>query len=136
MILWQRESLQIRHLYFGLMFFGQVLNDSPSLLDLEPVRDGLYYLLDLASTLRDLDHLPGILPNFSTFQSQVPSSLISGSLPLFPDTFSLKCEICLISEFLYDQIWVPRGQDLYHILTKSLHDIDPIHDFDLTGTHV
>jgi hypothetical protein len=39
------------------------------LLDLELVRDGLDYLLDFASTLGDLDHLPGILPNFSTFKS-------------------------------------------------------------------
>ena len=133
MILWQRESLHIRHFNFRLMFFGQVLNNGPSLLDLEPVRDGLDDLLDLASPLRDLDHLPGILPHFSTFQSQVPSPLISGSFPLLPDALSLECEIYLISEFLHDQIWVPRGKNLYHILAESPHDVYPIHYLDLPG---
>jgi hypothetical protein len=106
------------------------------LLDLEPVRDGFDDLPDLTSTLRDLYNLPGILTNFSTFQSQVPSSLISGSYPLLPDTDSLECEVYLIFEFLYDQIWVARGQNLYHILTKCLHDIDPIRDLDLPRAHV
>jgi hypothetical protein len=118
------------------MFFGQVLNDSPSWLDLEPIWDGFDDLLDLASTFHDLYHVPGILPDFSAFQSQVPSSLISGSFSLLSDTFSLECEVNLIFEFLYDQIWVARGQNLYHILTKSLHDIDPIHDLDLPRAHV
>ena len=133
MILWQRESLHIRNINLRLMFFGQVLNNGPSLLDLEPVRDGLDDLLDLASPLRDLDHLPGILPHFSTFQSQVPSPLIPGSFPLLPDALSLECEIYLVSEFLDDQIWVTRGQNLYHILAKSPHDMYPIHDLDLPG---
>ena len=115
------------------MFFGQVPNNGPSLLDLEPIRDGLDDLLDLASALRDLDHLPGILPHFSTFQSQVPSPLIPGSFPLLPNALSLECEIYLISEFLHDQIWVPRCQHLYHILAKSPHDVYPIHDLDLSG---
>ena len=133
MILWQRESLHIRHFNLCLMFLSQVLNNGPSLLDLEPVRDGLDDLLDLASPLRDLDHLPGILPYFSAFQSQVPSPLISGSFPLLPDPLSLECEIYLVSEFLHDQICVPRCQHLYHILAKSPHDVYPIHDLDLPG---
>ena len=136
MILWQGESLQIRHFDLSLMLFRQVLNDGSSLIDLEPVRDGFDDLLDLASTLRDLDHRPGILPDFSTFQCQAPSFVISGSFPLLPDTISLERKIYLIFEFLYDQIWVPRGQNLYHILTESLHDLDPIHDLDLTGAHM
>jgi hypothetical protein len=118
------------------MFFGQVLNERTSWLDLEPVRDGFDDLLDLASALRDLDHLPGILSNFSTLKSQVPSSLISGSLPLLPDTLSLECEVYLIFEFLYDQIWVSRRQNLYHILAKRPHNIDAIHDLDLPRAHL